>query len=1029
MKKRYRIGNRILALLLVTTLLCTDWYQSFWGNAALPVRAAEAITETTEDGQTYEELAETLQTPLAIYTYLKNHLNYEPYSGLRKGAAATFDSMAGNDVDQAALLIAMLESRGYEARYVKGRIRMDGEAAMKLTGAADVNVAGDILSLGGEPAEILYRNGEVYGVCVNHVWVEANLPYGDYRGGGKAAGEKHWIALDVSFKETEARDCVYDHYEEWGLTGEAVEGAESYEEIRVLLEQWESTFEMHTEGESYGVTRKTIKEEELPYLPLSLPYDVLEESYRGEEPEEDWRDTVSIRIGEGDMVTLTSEELYKKSLMIAYEETEGGMTGMLYVGEEAAAEGTPKAFGEEETLSLEVVSGGRKETIQNTLKAGSLYSLTVDMQMITASEFTESRERLQKAAQTATEECILSREYLGSLLEMAGKLYFAQADILDRMLLEQMELGAVRSLSVGMTGYEITSGVGEEIFGNLFIDIDFNARRVAGGSREEANRFFLTSGMLSSALESGVWEELTGIPSVSTIAVFQAAREEGMELFFLTDRNWAEKKSRMEASEEVLSDIEAAIHRGATVIANPQEVTIGDWSGTGYQILEADGTTAQYRITGGNNGGELALKVGGAYLASSLMTAVDLCQLMMVVPYILSLFSMGGPAGIVAGVALSAVTALLAYITILNCYHNIQLMYAFMDGSDEAGEEVIENAIWDLAFTALVLGFGQAAKGIVRHMMGNHLAQEFGQEFVDKLLKNSDDITTAGRAIKKLRKLNVGDDVIREMGERFGQKGYDWLLNRASLNLSDDIIKKLMHTDNFLTYSDDLLRAIQKSNGYADDIIRQVEKYGDDAADAIAKYGDDAVVIIGTYGDDAIGFINKYGDDAIDVIYKYEDDAIDGLKKGMSPSETKWRLTTKLDYVTSTGLQLESTPGKTTTILGTYASDTGAIIKELGNYKSLDFGSRDGGFNLLNTPDELYRTPEQFWVEYNKPWLDNVIERKDIIYLATEPTDANLYCINNLTGKIELTGFGKEYTYLLENRYIYDSISKRMIRE
>ena len=97
-----------------------------------------------------------------------------------------------------------------------------------------------------------------------------------------------------------------------------------------------------------------------------------------------------------------------------------------------------------------------------------------------------------------------------------------------------------------------------------------------------------------------------------------------------------------------------------------------------------------------------------------------------------------------------------------------------MDGSDEAGEEVIENAIWDLAFTALVLGFGQAAKGIVRHMMGNHPAQEF----VDKLLKNSDDITTAGRAIKKLRKLNLGDDVIREMGERFGQKGYDWLLNK-----------------------------------------------------------------------------------------------------------------------------------------------------------------------------------------------------------------------------------------------------------
>ena len=42
----------------------------------------------------------------------------------------------------------------------------------------------------------------------------------------------------------------------------------------------------------------------------------------------------------------------------------------------------------------------------------------------------------------------------------------------------------------------------------------------------------------------------------------------------------------------------------------------------------------------------------------------------------------------------------------------------------------------------------------------------------------------------------------------------------------------------------------------------------------------------------------------------------------------------------------------------------------------------DGGFNLLNTPDELYVSPSQFWNEYNKPWkpwLDNAIEKK--IYL------------------------------------------------
>ena len=137
---------------------------------------------------------------------------------------------------------------------------------------------------------------------------------------------------------------------------------------------------------------------------------------------------------------------------------------------------------------------------------------------------------------------------------------------------------------------------------------------------------------------------------------------------------------------------------------------------------------------------------------------------------------------------------------------------------------------------------------------------------------------------------------------------------------------------------------------------------------------------------------------------------------------------TKLNYVTSNGLVLETTPNKTTTVLGTYKSDTGAILDELGNVKSLNFGPRDGGFNLLNTPDELYVSPSQFWNEYNKPWLDNAIARTDIFKIATEPTWDNLTRVNMFTGKTELTGFGREYTYLKKCGYYFDTVTKTMVK-
>ncbi|WP_205027770.1 hypothetical protein [Anaerosacchariphilus polymeriproducens] len=133
-----------------------------------------------------------------------------------------------------------------------------------------------------------------------------------------------------------------------------------------------------------------------------------------------------------------------------------------------------------------------------------------------------------------------------------------------------------------------------------------------------------------------------------------------------------------------------------------------------------------------------------------------------------------------------------------------------------------------------------------------------------------------------------------------------------------------------------------------------------------------------------------------------------------------------LNHKTTSGCELSTTMDKTTTILGNYNLDTGPIISELKYPKTSDFGARAGYFNLLNTPDNSFETPRQFWEEYNRPWLDLVIQRKDIIKLATFPENKYLIRINDY-GKYELSGFGKEYTYLRKNNYYYDISTNSMI--
>lgn len=106
-----------------------------------------------------------------------------------------------------------------------------------------------------------------------------------------------------------------------------------------------------------------------------------------------------------------------------------------------------------------------------------------------------------------------------------------------------------------------------------------------------------------------------------------------------------------------------------------------------------------------------------------------------------------------------------------------------------------------------------------------------------------------------------------------------------------------------------------------------------------------------------------------------------------------------------------------------------SIIDELGNVKSMDFGPKPGDFNVLNAPDELFSAlgPKGFWDEVNVPFLNAATSRGDNILMATKPgfdvvDNRGLGVLirpNATTGKMELTGFGKEYLTLRKQGYIY----------
>ena len=148
---------------------------------------------------------------------------------------------------------------------------------------------------------------------------------------------------------------------------------------------------------------------------------------------------------------------------------------------------------------------------------------------------------------------------------------------------------------------------------------------------------------------------------------------------------------------------------------------------------------------------------------------------------------------------------------------------------------------------------------------------------VSRLLKQFDDVTELGRYIKQLKKAGVSKELIEPFADKHGKEGLEWLLSKKHLGLSDDLLRKLLKADNLDDFTDDVLKALKNSDGYADDIIEQIIKHGDDAAEAIGKYGDDAAEVIKDFGDDAVKDL-KFGATPKEIqnVQKYLKGIVDG---------------------------------------------------------------------------------------------------------------------------------------------------------
>ena len=501
--------------------------------------------------------------------------------------------------------------------------------------------------------------------------------------------------------------------------------------------------------------------------------------------------------------------------------------------------------------------------------------------------------------------------------------------------------------------------------GSLYIDVDMDSHGVVSlNGEEDAPREYMSStGMMSSLYESTVWEELTGYESVSTISILAKAQEENVEVLLLSSLNMDTELEKLNTDEATRQTVINAVNSGKVVTIPAEEITIGNWTGTGYIVTNPETGAGEYMISGGLNGGSTSDEVTLAYMVDIGLTIWDMIEALLMISNAITALAAAG--GAVAGGVLLVLGVVALGFAMYSYVKTVEMMCAYASGDEEAGQELIKDMWLNIV---LAIGFNIASaisKPIINIVLKNKLVRDFGKDFIEKMLRNID-ITDLGKYVKQLRKMNISDDVIREFAEKYGKAGLDWLLSKKGFGLSDDILRKLLKAGNLDDFTDDILRVIKNSDGYADDIVEQVLKYGDDAAEAIGKYGDDAVEVIGDYGDEAVEKLKDgKGPEKI-----YKDNfikKIDNIRKKMPNNKLKNEGNMAIADVKISGLKSE-------------------YVAHSKINSALDTGADVANFSFLKSENERIFTT---YVEVNYPRYHDT-EAKILEDIASQIKDINV---------------------------------------
>lgn len=591
-----------------------------------------------------------------LFNWVRNHIDYQHYYGLRKGAALTLLEGSGNDFDQSMLLADLLVAAGYPSSDVKLRLRgqrVDFSDLMAWVGLAQEPYPGKTFQQAfGVPITTVFPNGQDEGVgdlvakqalfasqflgSRGSRWGSSNgaaIWYPDFPEKANLVFNRMFVQLTVG-GVTYDLDPSYKVYEKVVSTNDLL-AASGYNRSAFLTAAGGSGDANSTSGisqtniASHLVARNSqfltqlngawanLTLAELVNGRRIVPHDIgsLSEAYA----------MPKVFYDSGTTFNSTSDAaLASYKTMVRFQTTgmdysipasdlKGRKITLTFSGntvelrlDDAAPVATTTVTGSSLSLTITVThpgsTGAKSET--KTYRKNDAFAYSILYGFTPSGRMLQKRYEQLRAYQDAGK-LDTSREVRTELLNIMGLTWLYQTELCTRLLAKKNNVLPLSHHRFGRMAQEegFYVDVGLQLSGNY----PDNASPTDSLASARYDNVFHLGSMFASALEHGIIEQMQpGSSAVSTVNILRKANSaSGNALCLARPSNWSAISPILSAggySSAQVSEFNTLIGQGAQLfLPKKVGVTQGNWSGSGWVIRSS--TQAGMIINGGYSGG------------------------------------------------------------------------------------------------------------------------------------------------------------------------------------------------------------------------------------------------------------------------------------------------------------------------------------------------------------------------------------------------------------------------------------------